>query len=621
MTNSDILKSNNTYKKFNLSLPLGLFNLDIKKAWMTQGYLFRLNDMNGKLASQATYSGNYAPHFNESGFTSKTTYNYSAPGSKVKTLVYDQASNRMQSSMLNPGTEEDFTSFMSSVKEKTNDFSVELDLNFSYYPVSLSVGFGLSYSFAETQLFQHVTSKVVSQVSYLLSTTNTTDGVTQTTENLAFDKYTGDPVLTRTFDGYMSPVEKIKTANDPAQHDGHYYALNIPASWMYPSMGQKSSTSTNTNQLSASAGSIVTYGKNELYDAISGPGSWDPATDQLSTVVNATVTAYHNNWFDATTAAGGNLTALNSHFYPYRSYVYRDDVKNANDPAVKIYGGGVITQPFSFFNNWAVPSSNTLPSEIGKWYSPTEIVAYSPNGYPLEEKDVLGISSTAKFGYGNTLPVLIAQNAKNQEVFFSDFETNNVVIPGITSDFAHSGRSSFDLSLDHNYIIADNYAISSDMITNNGLTVKLWLRSTLNGAVNEGLKNPNPQLKAMIGGHAFDFKRIAETGEWALYSAEIRNFGGLVPGAYDIQLSYNYNTAATEKVLIDDVRVQPLNSVMSCTVYTTDNKVAAQFDDQNFGMYYEYNIKGQLVRKSAETERGKKTLQEQQYNTPLINKN
>lgn len=638
--NSSISKSDGTYKKTSLSLPLGLFNLDIKKAWVTQGYLFKLNDMHGKVESQATYSGNYLQsNFDETASTSKTDYHYSAPGSKIKTLVYDKGTSEMKGSMLSPGTEEDFTMFMSNVKEKTNDFSVELDLNFSYFPPCLSVGFGLSYSFSETEMCQHVTSKVVSQASYLLSTTNTTDGVTQTTENLAFDKYTGDPVLTRTYDGYVAPDEKVFTQNDKDEndalqkHNGYYYALNIPASWIYSDMGQRSNLDnlnnpTNSNQLTASVGSVVTYGGNELYDDINLPAETWINTHKLTTVVNASSTVYKKDWFDASvTSDAGVLAKLNSHYYPYRSYVYRDEVKNANDAAIKIYGGGIINQPFDFFNSWDVPvpsgqnnpPTDVLASEIGKWYSPTEIVAYSPYGYPIEERDVLGISSTAKFGYGNTMPILVAQNAKNEEVQFSDFETSNELITGITSEFAHSGQSSYDLSLDPNYVFADGYKISSDMITNNGLSIKLWLRSELNGANNLGLKNQNPQLKALIGGLSFNFKRIAETGEWALYAADIKNFNGIIAGTYDVALSYNYVT--NEKVLVDDFRIQPLNTIMNCTVYTADNKVAAQFDDQHFGVYYEYNTKGQLVRKSIETERGKKTLQEQQYNTPLIYRN
>jgi len=53
-------------------------------------------------------------------------------------------------------------------------------------------------------------------------------------------------------------------------------------------------------------------------------------------------------------------------------------------------------------------------------------------------------------------------------------------------------------------------------------------------------------------------------------------------------------------------------------VYDPRNfRLLASFDDQHFGMYYQYNAEGKLVRKLVETERGMRTVQETQYNTPL----
>ncbi len=630
---SSISKHDETYRKTNLTVPLGIFSLTIQKAWVAQGYIFKLNDMHGKINSTATYAGNYSPvTFNETAYTSQTTYTYSNPGTPISTLVYnsnpsDPNYNKISESTLSPGTEEDFTAFMSDVDERTNDFQLEIDLDLTI-PFFITLGFCPNMNVAQSKLCQHSTSKIVSQVSYLLSTTTTTDGVTQTTENLAFDKYTGDPVLTRTYDGYSAPAKILYTQQDNSGHNGYYYSLNIPASWMYADMAPQSISSTNANQLTASIGNVVTYGGNALYDAIvpSGDQTWDPQASQLQNVVNASATVYKNNWFTSNNVPGSFLTTFNTHRYPLRTYVYRDNVKDANQSNVEIYGGGTVVSPFSFFNWNAGDATYQDPvngNQIGNWYSPSQVVAYSPyGGYPIEEVDVLGISSTAKYGYDNTLPLLVAQNAKNAEVFFLDFESRNG-FTNITTDDAHSGQSSLQLNSSPSYVFAGSYPISNDMLTKNGLGIRLWLKSTLNAPNNIGMKNDNPQLKALIGGVPFDFKRIAQTGNWALYIVEIpsNSFKGLSAGNYDVQLSYNFNTALNEQVLVDDFRIQPLNSMMNCTVYTNDNKVAAQFDDQHFGVYYEYNHKGQLVRKSIETERGKKTLQEQQYNTPLINNN
>jgi len=647
-----------TYKKFNLNLPLGLFNMTVNRAWVTQGYAFKLNDMHGKVESQATYAGNYNQNrFKDAVSTSKTVFKYTVPGTAIKSLLYSSSTHDFEISDIIPGQEEDLTMYRSKVTDITNDFSLELDLNINL-PVFVNLGFGLSYSYTDNQLSQHVTTKVVRQKSYLISTTTTTDGVTQTTENLAFDKHTGDPVLTKTYDGYYAVDEQINTEVENGKHNGEYFAFNIPASWVYEQMGRKTDilnvepetnvnsiydpshvNNTYSNQLTASVGNVVTYGQNSLYDAIvANASSWNPANIPFKNVVNASATVYKNDWFDA---ANPNLAALenefiglnstgansavNKHYYPQRTYVYRDEVSNANDRA-RIYGGGIIINPFDFFNwNNSIDYSgkkevNGITGTDEKWYSASEIISYSPHGYPLEEKDVLEINSTAHFGYEKTLPILVAQNAAYSQVNFTDFEFgfDPTTTPEINTDYAHSGARSYDFSLNNNFVFAEDYNITPDMISKKGLSIKLWLKSALSNNLssqNFGLKNPNPGLKAIIGGQQYPFKRIAQTGEWSLYVTNINNFNGLVTGLYDIQLAYNF--LPNEMVLVDDFRIQPTDAVMNCTVYTVDNKVAAQFDDQHFGVYYEYNNKGQLVRKSIETERGKKTLQEQQYNTPL----
>ncbi|MEO6302812.1 MAG: hypothetical protein ABIP51_06545, partial [Bacteroidia bacterium] len=620
-----------TFKKFNLNLPLGLFNMDISRGWVTQGYLFKLNDMNGKISSKATYAGNYDPnYFNEAVFTSKTTYNYSKPGEKISSLVYDKVTGEIKRAFLNPGAEEDYTIFSSNITERTCDFKIELDINITILALFLS--FSPSFSYSDIALRQHCNSKVVHQTSYLLSTTNITDGVAQTTENLAFDRYTGDPVLTRTFDGYMSPQGNIYTQNDGnAQHKGHYYSLNIPASWMYSSMEPKSYNPANTNQLTAMAGNVVTYGSNALYDylATSTVNSvWSPIGNPLTNVVSSSATTYTNNWFANTnTVLATTYTALatnsiaaiaNQFFYPFRTYAYRDNVTNANLAGERIYEGGLTNTNFKFFD-WLGQQQVSPPPIPNEWYSDSKITKYCPFGYPIEEEDVLGIKSAAKFGYNDVLPVSVSQNAAFNEIKFTDFEYGSTT--DVSSTVAHTGRASLKFYPNQNYNFVSGYPLSSDMITKRGLSIKLWLKSSLSSNIasaNYGLKNPNPQLKAVIGGQNFSMEPLAQTGDWTLYSVEIKNFYSLTAGNKNVTLSYNFQNG--EDAFIDDFRIQPLDASMNCSVYNADNKLAAQFDDQHFAVMYEYNNKGQLTRKSIETTRGKKTLQEQQYNTPLINR-
>jgi hypothetical protein len=658
---SDISKKNDTYKKMSLSVPTGMFNATTNRAWVTQGYIFKMNDMNGKIASKTTYPGIYDParfsnptnvstpynrsnpfkplasvffkeptetkQASEPSYTSKTIYNYSQPGEKIASLVYNPSTKVMTKAMLNPGMEEDFTMLTSKVAEKTNDFSIEVDMNVSFMPIVITVGFGASFSLTDNFMCQHVTSKVVSKKSYLMSTTTINDGVTQTTENLAFDKYTGDPVFTRTFDGYQSPQEKLYTQGDGNnKHKGYFYSLNIPASWVYSGMGQKSQNPANLNQLSQMAGNVVTYGSNTMYDAIINPTvtatTWNSNSNPLTNVVSASATEFQNTWFTSGMstdyAALGTptvLTEVNKFYYPLRTYAYRDNVTDANTTGGKIYSTGVVSTSFSFFD-W---TTLTHPSQ---WYSDSKVTKYSPYGYPVEEEDALAIKSSAQFGYENTLPIIVAQNAAYAETRFTDFEhglnPSLTPFPKLYTKYAHSGFTSYHLSLDPNYKFATSYPVTANILSR-GLSIKLWLKSSQNEnnpSLNYNLKNPAPQLKALIGNKNYDFKAIAQTGDWTLYSADIQDFKGLAAGSYNVQLGYNF--MPNELVLVDDFRIQPLDASMNCSVYNPDNKLAVQFDDQHFGVFYEYNGKGQLVRKSIETERGKKTLQEQQYNTPLI---
>ncbi len=80
-----------------------------------------------------------------------------------------------------------------------------------------------------------------------------------------------------------------------------------------------------------------------------------------------------------------------------------------------------------------------------------------------------------------------------------------------------------------------------------------------------------------------------------------------------------YNSPDVNNVWLDDIRIQPLDAQMTAYVYDTATlRLLTSFDDQHFGLYYQYNGEGKLVRKLFETERGMKTIQETQYHIPLI---
>lgn len=621
---SDLNKDDGTYKKYNLSLPLGLLNFNTQKAWLTQGYRFLISDMHGRLASQATYPGNYDRlSFQSSWHASLTTYHYSQPGVSINTLVYDPDNNAFKVEALPLGKEEDLTLYSSKVNDNANDFSLELDLNINL-PCAITLGFAPSFDFSRMELCQHVISKVIWQKSYLIATTSTVDGVAQTTQNIMFNKYNGDPVLTQTYDGFYDPQKPIYTeyAIDGPEHTGTYYSLNFPASWIYEAMGQKAANYGNRNQLTASAGNIIGYGLNPFENIT----SWNsPIFDQ---VVSATATIYKNNWFGAGTqtalapylngASSNVIQALNEFYYPLRSYQYRSDVSDANANNQRIYTGGIFDQLNTF--RWDTVTG-LFPVSAG-WFSPSNVSLYSPHGFPIEEVDALGIRSAARFGYGNTLPVLVVANAEAKSVLFADYEYPPPTIgatwmPGVNTS-AHSGKYAWTLPTGSTPLMLKNLVLTDDL-KKKGASLRFWLKSQLSaqtGSPDWGLKNPAPNCTVLLNNQSFLCKSIAQCGEWTLYETSISDWGTLqVNDLFDLHLQYN--RMANESVWIDDVRWQPVDAQMTCSVYYPDFKLAAQFDDQHFATFYLYNSQGQLVRKSIETERGEKVVQEQQYNIPL----
>jgi hypothetical protein len=79
----------------------------------------------------------------------------------------------------------------------------------------------------------------------------------------------------------------------------------------------------------------------------------------------------------------------------------------------------------SFSPFWLQPTATTpYPWQIstGGWINSSEVTIYSPYGMELENKDALGISSSAIYGYNNSYPTAVAANAKYKQIAFDGFE-------------------------------------------------------------------------------------------------------------------------------------------------------------------------------------------------------
>jgi hypothetical protein len=117
---------------------------------------------------------------------------------------------------------------------------------------------------------------------------------------------------------------------------------------------------------------------------------------------------------------------------------------------------------------------------------------------------------------------------------------------------------------------------------------------------------------------------VAQTGKWvlidAVFTQEDFDGAGIPVGSavYPvIQCDRSGAGSVNKKVYIDDVRIQPTQAAMSCSVFDpVDFRLLTEFDGNHFGTFHQYNHKGQLIRQQVETEAGMKTVSETQSHNP-----
>ncbi len=266
------------------------------------------------------------------------------------------------------------------------------------------------------------------------------------------------------------------------------------------------------------------------------------------------------------------------------------------------------------------------------WVPATTVTRYSANGEATEERDVLGNYCAAKFGYAGSVPYLVAQNAANNSVLFESFENSygiaritleddvplrGVVTANTPGATAHSGKKCLQMP---NLLATRTFNINTKL-REGGLWLKCWIRAG-NGRQLDlaGMQQAANSLWWRLENIVVPVAVVAQTGEWALCETKIAPEQMLaLPDRVTPTLQYNGNGFGNS-LFIDDIRIQPADAQMVCYVYDESLRPVATFDDQHFGMYYQYNSEGKLVRKLIETERGIRTVQETQYNLPKVSR-
>lgn len=354
-----------------------------------------------------------------------------------------------------------------------------------------------------------------------------------------------------------------------------------------------------------------------------------PSESAFSTsanVVEASAQTYSDNWsydtniFDQLSGSNKYENASKGKWRKQNNYVYNDTIIGANAGTQRNYkNAGVFTM--QLFNY-----KTTTSNDPDLWIKTDSVTQFSPDGNALEEQDIFGIYSAAKFGYDRTQPYLVAKNSSYSTAQFDGFEKyygNYATLedgwapasinPKRTNTYAHSGQYSWKLTPSDS--ISLKVITANSQVRSKGLLLKVWVKdatATLSSAVKGKLKG-NVNLN-------ITFNKVARTGEWILFEANVSStdMSSFTLNSSVTPLITNNYSGGGQDIWIDDVRVQPADAQMITYVYDLNNlRLITSFDDQHFGLYYQYNAEGKLVRKMKETEKGLKTITETQYHTPL----
>ena len=367
--------------------------------------------------------------------------------------------------------------------------------------------------------------------------------------------------------------------------------------------------------------------------------SGKPTPSALRRAVKASAVIYSDKWAYNKTISellGSNVyyadefdCAMSGKWRPEASYVYYNNLNSDR----KNYNAGTFNlEAF----NYQYPDCNNS----ARWVRTTSTEYYTPGGIALQERDAMGIPSSSKYGYHDAVVYMSAQNAEKEDIFFESFENTyskdgneylednmlyNKKLFSLDPTYVHSGKYSAHLVDSKNGIDTRVFFFSPQIISK-GLIVTCWVRLT--GATTYSVVSSYMMctLKDEAGQPLADtkFKVIAHVEDWVLAEAtindlyqqnkypDVKMYKKFIPS---ISFLFPYNA------FIDDIRIQPFDAKTTTYVFDPATlKISAIFDDQLFGLYYQYDQEGKLVRKMVETEKGKQTIQETFYNTPKQSK-
>jgi hypothetical protein len=301
-------------------------------------------------------------------------------------------------------------------------------------------------------------------------------------------------------------------------------------------------------------------------------------------------------------------------------YIYKTGIASIN-PNASLSGNTLVSRIQDGSGTYVVTPykwNNNNPN----WTLANQITKYCSNGSPVEQKNILKVFSSAKYGFNSIMPVLVASDASYASTLYEHFEMNRnnayesgiaYSSPNAVTNTSHSGKSCYRIPM--------NGILTLPVIERHseGVNIKLWRKlNNANSLLIAKINTYDANSNIINSDQPIVFFKIASSGEWGLFEGNYKFDIESIENIKNYIITINNNHLPLQPIYIDDLIVKPIGSSVNTYVFDIKNyKLITSFDNDHFGTYYQYNSEGKLVRKIIETKKGKKTVQSNNYNIPL----
>jgi hypothetical protein len=426
-----------------------------------------------------------------------------------------------------------------------------------------------THNFGET--FYHVFSKRTEYplISVSQTVTNHTTGIKSSTENLAFDFYTGDPIKTVSHDSYGNSwlTESVSAYTVP-EYSG---MSNDQIQQKFTGMGIPVKNPKNKNMLTQNAATYI-YKLN--------------SSDEMLGLLSAAT----QTWSDKIVLAE-NESQLG---------VWRKQSLFSWNGQQELNKDG--TYPIGDYRNnlfkWSM-------SDNASWEKINEVSLYDRYSHTLQSEDINGTYASTRLNPQATVITASAVNSKFDEMAFSGseyYEGNLLADGGVdrgegnaTKTRAHTG----DFSL----LVGYNSEGFSYILDNKKANVTKKYRASVwvyvPGEAETQSQLDRVQLYYSIGNTEEEVHPLIQkkkSKSWYLLEIDIdpgtSNSGNIYVGVRNNSSRGTY---------FDDFRVHPLDCAMSSFIYDQlSNELTYVLGTNNFYTRYEYDKVGRLIRVSRE---------------------